>query len=131
MWPETGVITVSDESLTVTATFERAALEPRTAFHPTWSFVRGELVVIRWSHPSDLIGTGAGVSLGTIVPVNPVSIQPPDSITFMLAPDYPTGPKSASVYIGADGPDLALECTNAFICEARQVRSYTHDADVR
>lgn len=132
--PRNGMVTVSDGSFEVAATFEQAALEPRTASHPTWSLTRGEMATLRWSHPSDLSGdeTTANIHLASGVPDFPVTIVVPDGITFVVPSEHPVGPFDITVTVESRpaGPENAFECINALTCEATQGRAYRHQVAV-
>jgi hypothetical protein len=130
--PVDGVVVITDRSLEIVGTFEQTALEPRSASHPTWSFARGEMVTVRWSHPSDLIGAGAFAEVGLAIgaPQFSVMIVPPDKISFVVPSEHPVGPVEAFVGVSRPWDDIALSCENASSCRAAQVRNYTHQVNV-
>jgi hypothetical protein len=131
--PSNGVVTVTDQSQEILATFEQTALERRTVTHPTWSFRLGEVVTLQWSHAADLVGPGvlASVSLDPTVPLAPATIAPPTGIMFTVPASYPTGALRAYVGIRpATYVQSALECLNASPCTASPNYGYEHDATV-
>jgi hypothetical protein len=135
--PKNGVVTVSDDSLEVRATFEVTALEQRFATHPTWSFQRGQVDAVTWSHPQDLINTAAPVASvlfdsGMIADTIPITFVPPATIMFTVPADLPVGELAMSVIARMQlEADVGIECVAATSCVARQGRGFARVVTVR
>lgn len=132
--PNHGLVTVSDSSLEVRAMFDEAAVQMRTASHPTWTFARGEMVAIRWSPAVDLVDSPLRPDLS----LNPSNDMPlvatlvaPDLVTFTIPLGYPPGPKSGYLsFFSSQYDQPAVTCENASSCRVYQNRAVLFDAVV-
>lgn len=131
--PMNGVVTVSDSSMEIEATFELSALQMRTASHPTWRFARGETVAIQWSPAGDLEEDGdpsIGLSPSGDMTLFP-TLVPPDLVTFTITATYPPGQKDGYIDLTSSQYDQpAVTCVNATECRAYQNREVHFDAVV-
>jgi len=120
--PVDGVVTVSDSTLIIRGSFDRDALEMRSAQHPTWVFTRGETAAIRWSPPGDFAD-----SLGPQVSIVSAEVQAtvvaPDMLVFTVPSSEATGAGTARVdMLTPYYADESLECFNASLCQVHQDR---------